>query len=733
MIERNIAPAFLIAALAVIGAVLGLSLYRGDLTPTQAWFSLVQVVLGGVLLRAAPRDRTALVACLLLASLAVLFSRINPSEVQALPAFAGGMADPALDVFWTLMITLFPFVFLHFALTFPVTSRWIEARPWRQWWIYLPAAFLLLLSRLESSNEDWTGLPAIFSIPAGFLLGLYVLSRQYRYALTGSEKNRLRVVLIGCLAGGLPRLVSAAGSTQLPAYLLDLADFLLPLFPLSLAVAILKESFFEIGLGFQRILVYSLAGTGTVNVFFLAHTAASFAFSDENAFNPLSTGLAALCALGVSLPLRRWAGGYVEARFEALQSTPAEGAQPTAPAKEGSEFRTLFNPFIVGNPVRSSEMFFGRREEFEFIRRRLANEREGCAVVLCGDRRTGKTSILYQILNGRLGEGFLPAFLDMQGVVVNDDREFAQTLARTVGQAAGNAGWPMGGGEAAADYLSLTAFFDALFQLDGFPRLVLLIDEYELFESKVERGNLSPDIYPYLNSLLERFSRLSLVLTGSRPLEAGSPWETLISRSTYREVSFLARSDARDLLTVPLQGKVQFRAGTLDRFWRLARGNPFFTQLLGQTLVDVLNERRGSVAGASACDETLKRVLEHPPPQLLYHWSAFSTSERLVLSALAASLKRPDLFLPPARIERLLRTLPSRSVRDLDGVRIRMTLEALRERSVLDRDQTRYRFTMDLMRLWIRSERNLWNVLNELEAGETDLTQSRKGAKTESF
>jgi hypothetical protein len=34
--------------------------------------------------------------------------------------------------------------------------------------------------------------------------------------------------------------------------------------------------------------------------------------------------------------------------------------------------------------------------------------------VFCGERRSGKTSILFQILNGRLGERFLPVLVDMQ-------------------------------------------------------------------------------------------------------------------------------------------------------------------------------------------------------------------------------------------------------------------------------------------------------------------------------
>src|SRR2546422_2990982 len=91
------------------------------------------------------------------------------------------------------------------------------------------------------------------------------------------------------------------------------------------------------------------------------------------------------------------------------------------------------NPYIVGNPVRGRAMFFGREAEFELVRRRFQHSGApdaagrsslGGLMVFCGERRSGKTSILFQILDGRLGPDFIPVLIDMQSMAVGNEIEF---------------------------------------------------------------------------------------------------------------------------------------------------------------------------------------------------------------------------------------------------------------------------------------------------------------------
>ena len=68
-----------------------------------------------------------------------------------------------------------------------------------------------------------------------------------------------------------------------------------------------------------------------------------------------------------------------------------------------------------------------------------------------------------------------------------------------------------------------------------------------------------------MNSLIERIPGLTYVLTGSRSLDPGSIWSELVGKSFYREISFLQRRDAEDLIRKPLEDRVQFLQNTVAK------------------------------------------------------------------------------------------------------------------------------------------------------------------------
>lgn len=79
-----------------------------------------------------------------------------------------------------------------------------------------------------------------------------------------------------------------------------------------------------------------------------------------------------------------------------------------------------FNPYIAGSPVLSRDMFFGREA---LLQRIMGLVHKNCLMIY-GERRIGKTSLLYQ-LRTRLAQSpsqtyrFFPAFIDLQGIGEN--------------------------------------------------------------------------------------------------------------------------------------------------------------------------------------------------------------------------------------------------------------------------------------------------------------------------
>ena len=61
--------------------------------------------------------------------------------------------------------------------------------------------------------------------------------------------------------------------------------------------------------------------------------------------------------------------------------------------------RDMINPYIAGAPVTEARMFFGREDVFEWIERSLTGRYADHILVIHGQRRVGKTSVLKQLAN----------------------------------------------------------------------------------------------------------------------------------------------------------------------------------------------------------------------------------------------------------------------------------------------------------------------------------------------
>ncbi|MFB3906474.1 MAG: hypothetical protein ACE15E_23770 [Acidobacteriota bacterium] len=669
----------------------------------EYWFPILVYLVPLLALVLRPHAPGVHVFAALFASLSVIFF-----ETFADTLFIGKLPDWANSLMAFLsgaMWLLFPFSFVHFSLAFPAVAQWQERRHRALLFIWIPLGVLLVLNAVAmlAGTNPFDSLFWVVS-PLGFLVGLALFVRSYLYSLTATEKNRLRVMLAGCLAGGLPLILAKVASLDQLEYL---AELLLPLFPLSLALAVLKEDFAEPAPIVQKVLRISMVAAGGVSTFFLASLLLSLVFDLPDRSLSL---FSLVVSLAMIVPLVRWSGSYLGSHFRLPLSERRSAAASSATFEPISP-----NPYIVGNPVRTPEMFFGRTEDFQFIRTKLDGQRQGCVILLCGERRAGKTSILYQILNRRLGPDLLPVFLDMQELVVQDDREFVKALATRVVRGLQEQLTPEVSFLAAnvEDYLQLSAFFERIMSALGELRLLLLFDEYELIGEKVREGRLSTEVGDYLNSILEKYSRLNLVFTGSRPLEADPTFNRLLGKSLYREISFLATPDAVNLICSPLRGRVSFESQAISDLLVLTRGHPFFVQVLCQLLVELVNESRRTTVTRELVADAVARVLESPPPQFLYKWSGYSRAEKLILAGLATLLNRPGSYLPTDRLTRLILSLPQQHRTNLDSVSIRIALEDLRRKGTLDRDQDRYGFTMDLLRRYIKAEHTVWSVLGE--------------------
>lgn len=413
------------------------------------------------------------------------------------------------------------------------------------------------------------------------------------------------------------------------------------------------------------------------------------------------------------------------------------------------------NPFIVGNPIRTEKMFYGREDDFRYVRTKLEGTSQGVVIVFCGERRAGKSSILYQVADGRLGGRFIPVFIDLQEMVIASDSEFFARISRVIAESVERANnrpaiepFAASGSGGSVDNLALAVappgvasqaalarstkisvpefdgrnpypvfldFLDDVLASIGGRTLLILMDEYELLEGKVDEGKLSNELFTFLAGLMDNKERLALIFTGSRRLEERDRkyWRELLRRSLFRKIGFLSQKDTVRLITEPVEGRVVYGRGVLDVVYRLTAGQPFYTQVICQNVVDYMNEHRQNWVTVADLGRVITDIVDNPLPQMIYSWDALSDDEKLALSLLGEMLADGNAFASASELRAAVKA--NDYPVNLSENTIRLTLEEMFRRELLDKDPAdRFRFKIDLIRLWVRRSHSIWQVVKEV-------------------
>jgi hypothetical protein len=283
--------------------------------------------------------------------------------------------------------------------------------------------------------------------------------------------------------------------------------------------------------------------------------------------------------------------------------------------KERERLRKLAvvaNPYIDGEPIRSEEMFFGREE----ILKRILSTIHNNSIMFHGERRIGKTSLLYQIANWLAKKPdpdyfFISTFVDLQGV---EEEHFFAILMEDILQDC-------------QQYLPQrpTLRFDAKrdsytfrdFEVDlgviinslqqttpKKVRLVLLMDEVDVMRDydQIVQQRLR-------RIFMKRYAEnLGTVVTGvtiSKEWERReSPFYNLFSEM---RLSSLSEEEAIQLIREPVAGMYKYTDGAAESIIQHSRGRPQIIQRICMHAVHRLleSERR------TVTEEDMQHIYEN--------------------------------------------------------------------------------------------------------------------------
>ncbi len=371
-------------------------------------------------------------------------------------------------------------------------------------------------------------------------------------------------------------------------------------------------------------------------------------------------------------------------------------------------FQRIFPiPYVTGTPLRSGEMFVGRQDVFEFVREHLVGAYQNNVIVLHGQRRTGKTSILYR-LQDLLADTHVAVLVDMQGKAARGTADFLYALSDDIAYALENHNIPVSlpkrsEYERAPEFTFRSRFLRSVVgQLDS-RNLLLMFDEFEELQQRVEDGRLESDIFSFLRNLMQHEPRLDFVFSGTHKLEelGAEYWSILFNIAAYKRITFLDADEVRRLATEPVAScGMEYDPLALDRIIQVTAGHPYFTQVVCHEMVAYHNEVERSYMTVTCVDQVLARIIERGEAHFKYIWAGATRDEHRVMLALADLLPDAEAGATPAQVAEEL----SRKGYEIPEDALSHTMARLQAKDIVARsgpESSLYRFKIDLIRRWI--------------------------------
>lgn len=392
------------------------------------------------------------------------------------------------------------------------------------------------------------------------------------------------------------------------------------------------------------------------------------------------------------------------------------------------------SPYIVGSPIDREEMFFGRDDIINKIRRQLSTRHRANVVLLEGNRRTGKTSILGRLQAPDVLPDWITVNCSLQGGEGHarkpglSTNEVFRLIARHVGLAAHSAGlrvwlpdmdppdprkrFRIAFAKAvrrafagSRPFETFELFLQTVIDAAKPRRILLMLDEFDKLQEGIDNGITSPQVPENIRYLLHTYPGVSAILTGSRRLKRlrEEYWSALFGLGHRVAVSELRGRDARLLVTRPVEGRLSYVPEARDRVVDLCARHPFLIQSLCNRIFDRAAESgRRLVTVGDANRAAMEMVRDNEHFRTLWDY-AETERKRLILAWCQRLQQGPD----PVTLTLLETKLEESGVIVPRGHRLGDDLEFLRELELVKLDnrtrESAYALAVPLMGMWIRS------------------------------
>ena len=381
------------------------------------------------------------------------------------------------------------------------------------------------------------------------------------------------------------------------------------------------------------------------------------------------------------------------------------------------------SPYVVGMPIKETEMFFGRQDIFDWVRDNIGGVYQEQPLLIYGERRMGKTSVLYQLQTNPPTPRHICLLFDLQlYAYANTVAVFLFELAAAVtgrlrreGGAFEDPDWER---FEANPHRAFLSFCDALDEYLGDRRIIIMMDEFGVLMEKVREGVFDSSIFDYLRGVTQRSNRFTFLFTGAYEVRRMQQdfSSILFNMPKVKKISYLSEGEATDLIVKPVEGLITYHPLAIQRIRTVTACHPYFVQYVCDELVNLARKEIRNYIEMRDVDLVVQEVILDATGNIENSiYDGLNRGEKLVLAALANVTDDVRVFVLLDDVAGMLERRHLGMPRD----EILPALKALRERDLVTEtrigQQLRYSFRMGLVRMWLRQNEILLRLDQERE------------------
>jgi type I restriction enzyme M protein len=400
------------------------------------------------------------------------------------------------------------------------------------------------------------------------------------------------------------------------------------------------------------------------------------------------------------------------------------------------------SPYVYARVLdeKTENVFFGRSRAIQQIRSAISRPSASTIVLVEGNRRIGKTSLLKFFIRHHLPSDKVPVFINFQefdgesgptarpGIPTRKVFEgMAKELVDSAIRAYPGLELPKLGkvpegnpfklkmySAAAVSLIDPEAPFASFRQLAEIiraqiqpKRLLLIFDEFDRLQEGIESGITSDQVPENLRHLFQSWNDVSGIFTGSRTIRRlrQEYWNILFGLGETVRLSGLDLDEARGLIVEPVKGRLVYAPRAVDEICRLTARQPLIIQGICERIFRECNESGRRLVDLSMVEAIAKRFAEENE-HFESIWGYVGSDRKRLITFLIEQQEAATGGATFEQLRDLLEECHLRiTVRELHG-----DLEDLEDLEVIGKQQqtgiAKYRIEIPLFASWLRTTKD---------------------------